>query len=76
METLDIKIPTLKEYFQQRRTPTLLPKIAKPPKLTAEQKEQIKQLRMEGMKLEWLGMEFGVSHMTIYRIVKNINKVK
>jgi hypothetical protein len=31
---------------------------------------------MEGMKLEWLGMEFGVSHMTIFRLVKNINKVK
>jgi DNA-binding CsgD family transcriptional regulator len=71
-----MKVLTLKEYHQECRKPIPLPKIAKPPKLTAEQKEQIKQLRMEGMKLEWLGMEFGVSHMTIFRLVKNINKVK
>ena len=87
METLDIQIPTLQEYHQEllKAVPPKkikLPPLAKPrnlkslPLLTNEQKEQIKQLRMEGMKLEWLGMEFGVSHMTIYRLVKNINKVK
>ena len=59
--------------------------LRKPPKiqttksnfvLTPEQREQIKQLRMEGMKLEWLAAEFGVSHVTIHRIVKNLNTAK
>lgn len=77
-----MKIPTLKEYHQELLKAVAPTKHYIPPKvkryriLTAEQKEQIKQLRMEGMKLEWIGLEFGVSHMTIHRLVKNINKVK
>ena len=76
---------TLKEHHWELKRPRKLPKIKKirepkPPKvssvkhLSASEKEQIIQLRMDGMKLEWLALEYGVSHMTIYRIVKNIPK--
>ena len=56
--------------------------LRKPPKiqttksnfvLTPEQREQIKQLRMEGMKLEWLAAEFGVTAVTIHRVLKKLN---
>lgn len=32
-------------------------------------------LRLEGMKLEWLALEYGVSVPTIFRIVNKVNKI-
>jgi len=56
----------LKEYFQQRRTPTLLPKIANPPKLTAEQKED----QADGNNLAWKLDDID----SIIEVLQQINK--
>jgi DNA invertase Pin-like site-specific DNA recombinase len=41
-------------------------------KLTPEQENAVRALRAEGMKYEWLALEFGVSMWTIGRIVKEV----
>jgi DNA invertase Pin-like site-specific DNA recombinase len=37
--------------------------------LTPEQREEIKNLRMDGLKLEWIAMEYDVSITTIQRVI-------
>lgn len=60
-----MKIPTLKQYLRAQPPPKLKYKYC----LTPEQREEIKNLRMDGLKLEWIAMEYDVSITTIQRVI-------
>ena len=63
----------MKQYHRMLRNPPKLRTGRGNSILTPEQREQIRMLRLEGIKLEAIAAEYGVSHMTIYRYVKDID---
>ena len=71
-----MEILTLKQYHRQIRRLTKPPVIKWYRKLNAEKEAEIKRLRLEGAKLQWIALEFGVTTTTIYKIVKNLPKRK
>jgi len=76
MEILDMDIPTLKKYHTQ------LNQIPKPPKIKkatrpykyvpSELQEMIYKERMEGMKLEWLALTYGLPVSTVHKVIKRM----
>lgn len=44
--------------------------------LTEEQQMQVRELRLEGLKIEWLALEYGVSLTAIRRVIKDLPQSK
>ena len=71
-----MEILTLKQYHRMLRRlhkPTVVKWYRK---LSAEKEAEIIRLRLEGAKLQWIALEFGVTTTTIFKIVKNLPKRK
>lgn len=67
-----MKIPTLKKYLKTLPRPKLKYKYV----LTEEQQMQVRELRLEGLKIEWLALEYGVSLTAIRRVIKDLPQSK
>jgi hypothetical protein len=69
-------IPTLKKYHRQLNKIPKPPKIKKPTRpykyVSSELREIIYNMRMEGMKLEWLALEYGLPVSTVHKVIKRM----